>query len=211
MKNALHVLYTLLLLAASQAGAAETTRLDRFLAGLDSFTAAFEQHQYSESGDEQEKSIGVVYVQRPGKFHWAYWEPYPQLIVSDGRSVWVFDQDLDQVTIRDLTNAIDDSPAAILGGNVDLDRYYVVVELGNSESLDWLELTPRDTESQYSSVRLGFDGDTLSRMILFDNLGQKTDIHFLQIVRNPKLDPSLFTFTPPEGVDVIDSRAKDQP
>lgn len=211
MHRLLHAIVVLSLLAAPAAHAAQGTHLDRFLDGLESFTAAFEQHQYNESGEELEKSLGVVYVQRPGKFHWAYWEPYPQLIISDGRSVWVYDEDLQQVTIRDLTNAIDDSPAAILGGNVDMDKYYVVVDLGRSDALDWLELTPRDTESQYSSVRLGFDGDTLNRMVLFDNLGQKTDIRFLQIVRNPELDASLFTFTAPQGVDVIDSRVKPQP
>jgi len=199
------------LVGPARAGlAADTTApsnaLETFLAGLDTFSAGFEQTLLNELGEEMEKSVGALYVERPGKFQWAYWEPFPQLIVSDGRSLWIYDEDLEQVTIRDVTASIDDSPAALLGGDVDVDTHYVVIEAGESEGVQWLELTPRDIESQYETVRLGFRDGELAAMELFDNLGQKTRIVFQDVRRNPPLEQKLFAFTPPEGVDVVDER-----
>jgi outer membrane lipoprotein carrier protein len=145
-------------------------------------------------------------VERPGKFHWAYWEPFPQLIVSDGRSLWIYDEDLEQVTIKDVTASIDDSPAALLGGNVDVDAHYVVIEAEETEGVRWLELTPRDIESQYETVRLGFRERELAAMELFDNLGQKTRIVFQDVRRNPSLEEGLFQFVPPPDIDIVDER-----
>jgi outer membrane lipoprotein carrier protein len=180
--------------------------LETFLADLDTFSAGFEQTLLNELGEELEKSLGALYVERPGKFHWAYWEPFPQLIVSDGRSLWIYDEDLEQLTIRDVTASIDDSPAALLGGDVDVDLHYVVIDAGETEGVRWIDLTPRDIESQYETVRLGFREGELAGMELFDNLGQKTRITFQDVRRNPPLEPRLFGFTPPEGVDVVDER-----
>ena len=188
------------------APAAPSNALEVFLSGLDTLSAGFEQTLSNELGEEMEKSVGVLYVERPGKFQWAYWEPFPQLLVSDGRSLWIYDEDLEQVTIRDVTASIDDSPAALLGGDVDVDEHYVVIEAGESEGVQWLELTPRDIESQYETVRLGFRGGELAAMELFDNLGQKTRIDFQDVRRNPPLEQRLFEFTPPAGVDVVDER-----
>jgi chaperone LolA len=198
------LLFTFPLPAAAAGGA--TARLDAFLAGLDSFSAGFEQKLVNETGEVQEESFGMLYVERPGKFHWTYWEPYAQVIVSDGRSLWIYDEDLEQVTIRDAAASIDDSPAALLGGDVDVDAHYVVIPLEAEGDIDWMELTPRNVESQYDSVRLGFRGEQLAGMILFDNLGQTTRIEFHDIKRNPELQPGLFVFTPPAGVDVLDDR-----
>jgi len=153
----------------------------------------------------------VMYLKRPGEFHWSYWEPYSEDIISDGRSIWVYDKDLKQVTIRDATSSLGDSPAAVLAGNVDINKYYVVIDLGVTDGTDWLELTPRDVNSQYKSVRLGFSGDKLTAMILFDDLGNKTQINFLNPRVNMHLDDALFRFTPPKGVDVIDSRGNAPP
>lgn len=180
--------------------------LEMFLADLNTFSAGFEQTLVNELGEEMERSVGALYVERPGKFHWAYWEPFPQLIVSDGRSLWIYDEDLEQVTVKDVTASIDDSPAALLGGDVDVDAHYVVLEAGESEGVQWLELTPRDIESQYETVRLGFRDGDLAAMELFDNLGQKTRIVFQDVRRNPPLEAGLFEFTPPAGIDVVDER-----
>jgi outer membrane lipoprotein carrier protein len=198
------------LLPASEAAAPEPVEpsnlLEAFLAGLDTLSAGFEQTLSNELGEELEKSIGTLYVERPGKFHWAYWEPFPQLIISDGRSLWIYDEDLEQVTVKDVTASIDDSPAALLGGDVDVDAHYVVMEAAEAEGVRWLELTPRDIESQYETVRLGFRDGELAGMELFDNLGQKTRIAFQDVRRNPPLETGLFTFAPPAGVDVVDER-----
>ena len=197
----------LLLLLWTPAWAVEGDQLlQRFLQHLDTYSAGFEQVLYSESGEILEQSVGVVYIERPGKFHWAYFDPYSQYIISDGRTLWIYDEDLQQVTIKDVTGALDDSPAAILGGDGDLNRYYVVLDLGTAEDMEWIELTPRDEESQYRSIRLGFRDGQIGAMILFDNLGQKTRITFHDAHRNPPLDEGLFTLSPPDGVDVIDGR-----
>lgn len=180
--------------------------LESFLSGLDTFSAGFEQTLLNELGEELERSIGTLYVERPGRFHWGYWEPFPQIIVSDGRSLWIYDEDLEQVTIRDVTASIEDSPAALLGGDVDVDAHYVVIESGEVDGVRWLDLTPRDIESQYETVRLGFREGELAGMELFDNLGQKTRIEFQDVRRNPPLEDGLFEFSPPAGVDVIDER-----
>lgn len=205
-----------LLLAACgvpSATAAETTpppnALERFLDGLDTLSAGFEQKLLSEFDEELENSNGILYIQRPGRFHWAYWEPYSQIIISDGSTIWIYDEDLEQVTIRDAVNSIEDSPAAVLAGDVRLDEHYVIIDLGESEGVGWLELTPRNIESEFASVRLGFRDNELAGMVLFDNLGQKTLITFKDVKRNRKLGRDLFTFDPPEAVDVIDSRRQE--
>ena len=199
-------LLAFLSLAATAQEPAATTSLDRFLEGLDGFSSAFEQTLTNERGEQIEKSVGVVYVHRPGKFHWAYWEPYSQYIISDGVTLWIYDEDLEQVTIKDVAQSLDDTPAEVLGGYVDVNLHYVVIDLGDADGVNWLELTPRNIESQYQAVRLGFRDGGLAGMILYDNLDQKTDIVFSNTKRNPSLKPELFEFTPPDGVDVIDSR-----
>ncbi|MBT7951068.1 MAG: outer membrane lipoprotein chaperone LolA [Gammaproteobacteria bacterium] len=180
--------------------------LSNFLKDLETFSAAFEQISLNQFGEELEKSVGVMHIRRPGMFHWAYWEPYVQYLISDGVNLWIYDEDLEQVTIRDISNVIEDSPAAILGGEIDIDAHYVVINLDTTDGNDWVEMTPRDVESQYSSIQLGFKDSQLYSMILLDHLGQTTVIKLLDMKRNNALNIELFQFTVPEGVDVIDSR-----
>ncbi len=182
------------------------SRLDTFLINLETFSAAFEQSLYNEVGEELEKSAGVFYLRRPGMFHWAYREPYSQLIISDGITLWVYDEDLEQVIIKDISESIENSPAAILGGGININDHYVVIDMGIMDGINWLELTPRDTESQYDSIRLGFKDEELSNMLLFDNLGMKNLITFEDIKTNNSLNLELFKFSPPEGIDIIDNR-----
>ena len=201
----LTLIFGLVLSASVLAGESET-RLERILGELESYSAAFEQIRLNSAGETVETAIGVVYLQRPGRIHWAYWEPYVQLIISDGASVWIYEEDLEQVIIRDATDSIEDSPAAVLGGNVKIDEHYIVLELGGEEGADWLGLTPKDLDAQYESIRLGFVDKQLSGMVLQDGMGNRTNIRFLDTQRNPALAPELFRFTPPEGVDIIDNR-----
>ncbi len=180
--------------------------LTNFLKDLETFSAAFEQISLNQFGEELEKSVGVMHIRRPGMFHWAYWEPYIQYLISDGVNLWIYDEDLEQVTIRDISNLIEESPAAILGGEIDIDAHYIVINLDTTDGNDWIEMTPRDVESQYSSIQLGFKDSQLYSMILLDHLGQTTVIKLLDMKRNNALNIELFQFTVPEGVDVIDSR-----
>jgi outer membrane lipoprotein carrier protein len=184
----------------------QVKQLDDFLNDLETLSAAFEQTSLNQFGEELEKSVGVMHVRRPGMFHWAYWEPYVQYLISDGVNLWIYDEDLEQVSIRDISNVIEDSPAAILGGEIDINEHYVAINMDTTDGNDWIELTPRDIESQYSSIQLGFKEGELYSMILLDHLGQTTVIKLLDMKRNMALNIELFQFTVPEGVDVIDSR-----
>lgn len=181
-------------------------KLKTFLEGLETFSADFEQTLFNEFNETLETASGSVYLQRPGKFHWVYTAPYSQYLISDGTDLWIYDQDLEQVTVSTVTGTIEKSPAAVLAGDTDLGGDYIINDLGHLDGADWMELASADPESQYNSIRLGFDGQRLVGMILFDNLGQTTRIVFSHDVRNGAIDPSLFQFTPPAGVDVIDNR-----
>jgi len=201
-----------LVLAAGSARAAgaATAPLDEFLKGLVSLKARFEQVLLDEQGVERERSQGTFYLSRPGRFRWDYESPYQQSIVADGQRVYVYDKDLEQVTVKSLQKALGSTPALLLGGEVNIEERFVVSRGAPAEGLVWLELGPRDARAAreaggYTQIRLGFAGSSLKRMDLRDNLNQTTRIEFKGEERNPKLDPSLFTFTPPPGVDVLDA------
>ncbi len=181
-------------------------RLEIFLNGLETFSAGFEQRLFNEYHAQLDYSTGRVFLKQPGRFHWEYTEPYSQFLISDGETMWIYDADLEQVTISNIAGMIEETPAAVLTGNVDIDEKFLVIELGSTDSIDWIELTPRNIESQFDSLRLGFRDQELAAMVLLDNLGQITEITFTGPVRNPDLNDSLFRLVVPENVDVIDSR-----
>ena len=183
-----------------------TDPLAFFLDQLDSFQADFKQTLSNEQGEVLETSTGKVYMQNPGRYRWEYEVPYEQLLITDSNTLWIYDKDLEQVTIKDVSQAIDNTPAAIISGKQNIHENFVVVNMGMIEGFDWIELTPRDIDNQYRSVRIGFDKNNLGMMILNDNLGQITRIDFLNPVRNQRLGGPLFTFEMPQGVDVIDER-----
>ena len=180
--------------------------LDVFLDGLETFSADFEQKLIDSSGEVLETSKGSVLLRRPGMFSWSYREPYTQEIISDGKSLWVYEEDLEQVTISDASAAVEDTPALIFSGRYSIDEHYVIYEVEDDAGLAWLELTPRNIEAQYRALRLAFAGAELSGMILLDSLGQTLLISFENTRRNPDLERQLFRFTPADNIDVIDAR-----
>ena len=206
----LFALFFLLFPCLAYADEYKETALERFLDGFQSFQADFRQTLTNEKGEVLEISSGVVYMQNPGKFRWIYNVPYTQYLIADGEALWLYDVELEQVTVRDVATSLDNTPAAIISGQSPINEYFREVELGNIEGYDWIELQPRDEENQYSKVRLGFNADQLGMMILFDNLGQVTRIDFINPLRNTSLDSGLFTFKAPQGVDVIDERQSAQ-
>jgi len=200
-------LFVLLLFATiSYAEANDGDRLTRFLGNMQTLEANFKQTLVDEQGIELESSSGMVFLNRPDKFRWDYQHPYTQTIVTDGKSLWFYDEDLEQVTIREVSTSIDSTPAAILSSYEDINEQFIIIDIGNIEEFDWVELTPRDIESQYNSIRLGFDRDKLGMMVIFDNLGQVTRIDFTEEVINKKMDDGIFNFEPPKGIDIIDDR-----
>ncbi len=185
---------------AAQAGAID--QLKAFVAGTSSLRADFSQ-QVSGQRSAKQTSSGTLSLQRPGKFRWVYTKPYEQLIVGDGSKLWLYDKDIEQVTMKKLDQALGSSPAALLAGSNDIDKAYTLKEAGRSDAVEWLEATPKSSDSTFQSVRMGFTQNELQLMELKDNFGQTTLIRFTKLEKNPKLGADLFRFTPPKGVDVI--------
>jgi len=179
--------------------------LDNFLQGLHTLQAQFEQDLLNEKGDLVEKSQGKMFIQRPNQFNWEYKKPYTQLIVADGKNVWIYDQDLEQITMKSVDKTVGKTPAFLLSRKRNITEDFLVKQLPNSNKTGIMrfELTPKDTQSQFDLMRISISGKKLFSFELVDNLGQTTHIRFTQVKRNRKLAKSLFIFTPPAGVDVI--------
>jgi outer membrane lipoprotein carrier protein len=178
--------------------------LDNFLHGLHTLYAQFEQHIYDDNGHLLETSQGKMYVRRPNKFRWDYQQPYNQLIVADGKRVWIYDSDLEQVTRKSLSNTLGKTPAFILSRKRAPEEDFFINNLPSyRRDVTRLELIPKDAQAQFDSMRLNLHGKTLLNLELVDNLGQTTNITFRQMRRNPSLSDKLFIFTPPKGVDII--------
>jgi len=150
-----------------------------------------------------QQATGTMQFSRPGRFRWEYDRPYEQLIVGDGSKVWLYDKDLNQVTVRRFDRALGSSPAALLAGSDDIEKSYRLSSLGNQDGLDWLEAVPRTQDTAFERIKLGFGKTGLEAMELRDQFGQITVIKFSTIERNPRLSPESFRFTPPKGADVI--------
>jgi outer membrane lipoprotein carrier protein len=178
-------------------------QLRAFIDGTRSASAAFTQTVSGRSGRKPQTSSGQMMFARPGKFRWNYDKPYPQLLVGDGRKLWVYDPDIKQVSVKTLGQALGSSPAALLAGENTLEKNFVLTEGGSHEGLDWVEARPRTADSTFERMRIGFAGSELRAMDIVDNFGQTTRIRFSAFERNPALSPDLFRFVPPRGVDVV--------
>jgi len=199
----------LLCLAMLLPGVAHATaleRLEQFMSQTQSARGEFEQRIYDRNRRLIQQSSGTLAFLRPGKFRWSYAKPYPQLIVGDGERVWIYDEDLKQVTVRKLDAALGATPAALLAGNNDAMKAFVLRDDGREGDLEWLIATPRNKESNFERIRIGFSAAGLARMELTDAFGQTTDLRFIALDRTPGLDPGLFQFVPPPGADVIGDR-----
>ena len=198
---------TLGLAAALLAGAAHAGARDdmaEFTRGLKGLQGQFSQQVYDAKGRRKETTSGNVALSAPRLFRWEYEQPYPQLIVADGKHVWVYEPDLQQATKRPQGAEEQNSPLAALIDPGRLERDFNVAETGSHDGLDWLELTPRaEAEGGFRTAKLGFDDQGLRRMSVVDALGQRTEIRFEGWKRNPAFAKGVFTFVPPEGVDVV--------
>ena len=204
MKFGLKTLLTVtILLLSPWAHAGAIDQLHRFLQSTRTLKAEFAQIVIAKNGRKPQQSSGIVSISRPGKLRWEILKPYPQLVVGDGEKIWIYDQELQQVTVRKAGQAISGSPAALLAGNNDLEKNFDLKEAGNADGMAWVEATPKSNESGFERVRLGFAGADLKAMELNDSFGQTTQVSFSKIERNPVLPATHFKFTPPAGVDVV--------
>ena len=178
-------------------------RLLKFNQKVGSYEADFQQTIVDSKKKILEKAQGKMYLQRPGKIRWEYQTPYDQLIISDGAKIWLYDKELEQVTVKSLRQGIGDTPAMLLTSDRPLDKDFIVKELGKKQDLRWVELIPRDQGINFEKIELGFSALGIQTMELFDKLGQVTQIKFSKVQINPHLSQQLFYFSPPPDVDVI--------
>lgn len=204
MKKFLFVGLGLFLACITPAFSAESARakLDAFAGGIKSISASFEQQIFANKS-KGKITQGTLALKAPRLFRWETTSPTKQLIVADGEKVWIYDPDLEQVTVRSQGTEEAHSPLTVLTDLSQLDRDFTPSEQGEHDGLTWLRLKPKDKDSQFAYCDLGFDAKNLARMRFEDSLGNTTEIRFADWQRDPKLQPDAFTFTPPKGVDVI--------
>ncbi len=198
-KLALGALFLLPMLANAE----PVQRLKAFYQSTPAMKAQFKQTVLDRHGRKVQEVSGAMQLLRPGKFRWDYRKPYVQLIVGDGSKVWLYDPDLNQVTVRTMDNVLGSSPAALLAGNLDVEKVFDLKDAGDAHGLEWVEATPKDSDGGFDHVLLGFKGDQLTEMELHDNFGQTTVIEFSGLERNPKFTSRTFHFVPPAGADVV--------
>jgi outer membrane lipoprotein carrier protein len=195
--------FLLFLLLPALAHADPITRLKAFYQSTPAMKAQFKQTVLDKSGRKVQEVSGVMQLLRPGKFRWDYQKPYVQLIVCDGKKVWLYDPELNQVTVRTLDKILGASPAALLAGSLDVDKIFELKDIGKQSDLEWVEATPKDKDGGFEKVLLGFKGEQLVEMELHDNFNQTTVVEFLNLERNPKLSAKAFKFKPPVGADLV--------
>ncbi|HZR67909.1 MAG TPA: outer membrane lipoprotein chaperone LolA [Burkholderiales bacterium] len=205
LRNAFAALVALAFAAFALTPAAATSldRFSDFLKGTQSARGGFTQQIRDRGGRVVQESRGTLAFQRPGRFRWVYEKPYPQVIVGDGRKVWIYDEDLNQVTVKRLDRALGSTPAALLAGSNDVAKAFDLSDAGRKDGLEWVEARPKDKEASFERIRIGFGASGLAAMELSDSFGQTTLLRFQSLQRNPKLDASQFRFSPPKGADVI--------
>jgi len=177
--------------------------VDEFIEDVESFSGTFEQVLIDADGEVIERTTGTLEISRPGKFRWSYVEPYEQWLIADGLNIWSYDVDLAQVTVKPQADALANTPALLLSGSADaLDQFDYEGSYDETVTT-WVKLAPKDTDSGFLRMELGFVDDTLNRMVFFDNLEQTTLVEFRDVAVNGQIDPARFEFLVPADVDVV--------
>jgi outer membrane lipoprotein carrier protein len=208
-RNLLGVLLTVALMlpalpAVAAADGDSLVRVEAWLKSVHTLSADFVQVVRNRDGQISSRATGTLSLSRPDRFRWDYRDPYVQVIVADGRKLWLYDADLEQVTVRPLEAGLGSTPAMLLSGAGSVGESFSAGPVERDGDWTWCRLVPRQHGSDFESVSLGFnDHGGLVAMQLLDKLGQSTELNFSNVVLNQTLDPALFRFTPPKGADVI--------
>lgn len=192
--------FALPLAAAPTGGVA---RMHAFLEDVHSLKADFTQVVLDSNLKQVKQSNGTLSIKRPDRFRWDYAKPNPEVIVADGKRLWLYDVELQQVTVKPLNDTLAASPAVLLSGSNDVEKSFSVEDLGAKDGLEWVNLVPKVKDTDFENVRLGFKDDDVAVMELKDNLGNLTRITFSKLQRNVAVADDAFRFTPPKGADVI--------
>ena len=177
--------------------------LEKFLSKTQTLEANFQQTLRTHKGEVLQQTEGKFYLNRPGKFRWNYKTPYEQIIVSDGERIWIYDVDLEQVTVQTQSAGLPSSPMALLQDSAKLYQSFTISPLDEHDGVYRLKLESKTSESDFTEIVVGVDAKGLRFMQLHDQFEQVTDIVFTEIITNTKLAKEIFEFIPPEGVDVF--------
>ena len=197
-----YLMIFLLFLAAPAAADDAGQRLNAALKNMDNLTTDFKQTLLDEDKNVVQQSRGTLALQRPGKFSWIYIEPFEQRIIADGSELWIYDVELDQVTVKPMDQGLSNAPIMILMKQADVNEQFEVNEVGQRKFLYWVELVPRAKDLEYTQIYIGIDGDQVRAMELQDQFGQSTQIVFDNLRVGVVHNPAVFKFVPPPGVDV---------
>jgi outer membrane lipoprotein carrier protein len=197
-------LFWLMAFCASAAHADAVDALREFTREIKSGRATFTQVVTSADNAKKKTSSGTFEFARPNRFRFAYGKPYEQVIVGDGDSVWLYDVDLQQVTVRAMDQALGATPAALLAG-ANVEKDFELKAQPSAQGLDWVQATPRvkGEAASFQSLRVGFKGKALSAIELVDNFGQRSLLTFGEVATNAAPAADTFRFTPPKGVEVL--------
>jgi outer membrane lipoprotein carrier protein len=192
--------------ARAQNGTSGATPLDRYLQGLNTLRLVFAQTLTDSRGRIVQKANGTLTVVRPGRFRWEL-TPVggiaPQLMVADGKNLWFYDRDLEQVSVRAAGSALTATPAALLSSTGDLRAVFTIAGAGRREGFDWVVVMPLKADADFREARLAFTRGELKRMVLKDKLGQTATLLFERGTRNAPVADAEVSFVPPPGADVI--------
>lgn len=217
MRRSLHaraVLAGLLLLPAAALAGAAATPLDAYLSGLKTLRTGFTQTVTDSKGREVQRAEGRLIIVRPGRFRWELTpqagapdgmqaDSSPQLMVADGRNLWFYDRDLEQVSVKPASAALTATPAGLLSGVGDVREWFDVSDAGRRDGMAWVKAVPRQDDADIREAQLGFENSELRRMVIKDKLGQTVRLQFKGSERNAAVAEADVTFTPPPGADVI--------
>ncbi len=178
-------------------------QLDKFSAGVQNLAAGFTQQVFSAEGDSLDAASGTLALARPNRFRWDYLEPEEQRIVADGDHIWVYDVELEQVSVRPQAFDEQQSPLAVLLDLKALDAQFATEDRGEADGAAWMRLKPKSEDAEFDHVDLAFRDAELKRMVMVDIVGQRTEIVFQDWKRNGQLPAGTFRFDPPPGVDVV--------
>ena len=191
------------------------TPLDAYLDRLKTLRAEFSQTVTDSKGRQVQNASGKLVIVRPGKFRWEL-TPHspagsggasPQLMVADGKNLWFYDRDLEQVSVKPASNALTATPAGLLSGEGDIRQWFTVSSAGRRDGYDWVKVVPKQSDADFREAQLAFDKTDLRRMMLKDKLGQTVRLDFLASERNPTIPETDVKFSPPAGADVIGTPA----
>ena len=178
-------------------------RLRSFVSEVTSFSAGFSQTLYNADGEVVKDDRGSAFLKRPGQLIWRYEGEGAQEIIADGKNIWLYDKELQQVTVNPLDDRVNGTPMVVLMGTGDLEEQFELTVLSHADGIDWIKLVPREAGADFESLFIGLTGTDLAAMELRDSFGQATQIRFSDFKPNIKISDDDFQFIPPAGVDVI--------